>query len=290
MILKRANDRYDDIKSAEGRLSHLHGQARHALAASLQRQRYSMMCAEIGRNILERAYGHSQAIAILHDVAIAGSHECIDHLMIDAQSGEVHVISTQHLGSVIVQELGNKWHADYGRDRYEIEDPRQRLRRQMTMVQAVVGPERNVTGIALLPPDVRCDDHDNRWIFLLPSDRFESFMNKRRGGNDPDRLPRLSHDELLRVSGLFIDCAKALAEAMPDNAIEYLNTIHGAIRIKRLPNGHYALRNQSNPALIEAVRGLVRGQGWWNPKYHNWVVPPEIMEKVRQHFAGDNKK
>lgn len=287
MILKRANDRYDEIKTAESRLSHMHGPQRDAAAKEIQHKRYSLVCAEIGRNILERAYGHNQQIAILHDVSVPSSDEKIDHLMIDAQTGEIHVISSQHLGSVVAQAAGNHWRADYGRDRYDMEDPRQRLRRQMTQVQNVVGKGSAVLGIALLPPDVRCEQNENRWIFLLRSDRFESFLSDRRGGTHPDRQAKLRPEEVLKIADHFM-APKTEAKAS-EGDVEYLKTRHGTIRIKQLHNGHYALRNQSNPELIDAVRGLLKGQGWWNPKYHNWVVSPEILEKVRQHFADLDK-
>lgn len=288
MILKRANDRYDEIKTAENRLALLHGPEREKFSEGLQRQRTAIICAEIGRNILERAFGHNQAIAILHDVTISGSDDIIDHIVIDAQKGEIFLISTQHLGSFVIQESGNRWNADYGSDSYEIEDPRRRLRRQITLVQTIVSQDQNILGLALLPPDVRCGQSDNHWIHLLRSDRFESFIVDRRGGLAPDRAPTMRHQEMLAIADLFISIADAPAPDKP--IVEYINTRHGTIRVKQLPSGHYALRNQKNPELIDTVRNLIRNSsGWWNPKYHNWVVPPEVMENIREHFKDDKK-
>jgi hypothetical protein len=155
----------------------------------------------------------------------------------------------------------------------------------MTQAQIIVGKDRTIIGLALLPPDVRCEDGDNRWIHLLRSDKFESHISNRRGGNDPNRVHKLCNQELLAIAEKFNGPAEAATDAL-----EYIKTRHGTIRIKKLPNGHYALRNQSNPDLINTVRALVRGSsGWWNPKYHNWVVPPEVMENIRTHFEADKK-
>lgn len=51
-----------------------------------------------------------------------------------------------------------------------------------------------------------------------------------------------------------------------------LTTEHGAVRLSRIPNGAYAIRNEPTAELIEVVKGACKGRGRWNPRFRNWLV------------------
>lgn len=57
-----------------------------------------------------------------------------------------------------------------------------------------------------------------------------------------------------------------------DDALQTVSTPHGAVKINRIRDGRYALRNEKNDALIEIVRCACKGRAQWNPRYRNWLV------------------
>lgn len=61
---------------------------------------------------------------------------------------------------------------------------------------------------------------------------------------------------------------------------QVIATSSGEITIRKIADDCFALRNDKNPALIEIVRTACKGHGRWNPKYQNWIVPHQQLEKV----------
>lgn len=58
---------------------------------------------------------------------------------------------------------------------------------------------------------------------------------------------------------------------------QIISTRHGDIRIIRIPDGRYALRNDKNDALIEIVKSACKGKAQWNPRFRNWLVSEEDL-------------
>jgi hypothetical protein len=63
-------------------------------------------------------------------------------------------------------------------------------------------------------------------------------------------------------------------------APQLISTPHGDIKITRLKDGRYALRNDKDEALIELVRGACKGKAHWNPRYRNWLVSEDAMPGI----------
>jgi hypothetical protein len=59
-----------------------------------------------------------------------------------------------------------------------------------------------------------------------------------------------------------------------------ITTRHGEIRIARIPDGRFALRNDNNDMLIELVRAACKGRARWNPRFRNWLVSGENLPEV----------
>jgi hypothetical protein len=289
MILKRAHDRYKDIKTAESRLRKGIVQAceSKSLISKIQDLRYAMASAEISQKIMERAYGHSQTIAILHDVRMPEEGETINHILIDAEFGKVYVINAHHIGGIITQKQRSEWIVHYGREKISIEDPRIKIRRQIDYVKKVINSKYPVVGICLLPQDAEFSDNENKWIHLIKSNRFEAWIADSRGLRHHNYKSEINRDELIQISNLFSNPAK---DSEKPNNIEVIETVYGKIKIKPLGNGYFAIKNDYKPELVEEIIGLVKGRAVWNSKYKNWIVSLELMNKVREHFSSVQKR
>ena len=288
MILKRAYDRYEDIKTAENRLRKGLVQTceSKSLISKIQDLRYAMASAEISQKIMERAYGHSQTIAILHDVKMPEEGDIIKHVLIDAEFGKVYIINAHHIGGVIKQKKNNQWTVYYGREKISIEDPRISIRKQIDYAKKVTNNKYPVIGICLLPQDTEFSDNENKWIHLVKSNYFEAWITENRGFHHQKYKPEISHNELLQISNLFSNPAKNSENT--DN-VEVIKTIYGVIRIKPLGNGYFAIKNDYKPDLVKEIIDLVKGKAVWNSKYKNWIVSLELMEKIRKHFWSPDK-
>ena len=49
-------------------------------------------------------------------------------------------------------------------------------------------------------------------------------------------------------------------------------TSTGEIKVSRIPDGRFAVRNDANADLIEAVKTSCKGRAQWMPRYRNWLV------------------
>ena len=49
-------------------------------------------------------------------------------------------------------------------------------------------------------------------------------------------------------------------------------TSTGEIKVSRIPDGRFAIRNDANADLIEAVKTSCKGRGQWMSRYRNWLV------------------
>lgn len=62
----------------------------------------------------------------------------------------------------------------------------------------------------------------------------------------------------------------------------------GEVKINRIPDGRFAIRNDRNDDLIDAVKTSCKGSGQWMPRYRNWLVAEadvamvlrDILEKI----------
>ena len=72
-----------------------------------------------------------------------------------------------------------------------------------------------------------------------------------------------------------IDAVKASRDAP-----QIISTPHGDIKITRIPDGRYALRNDKDDALIELVRGACKGKAQWNPRFRNWLISEDALKSV----------
>jgi hypothetical protein len=70
------------------------------------------------------------------------------------------------------------------------------------------------------------------------------------------------------------------AERASSGAPQIFATPHGDIKITRIPDGRYALRNDKDEALIELVRGACKGKAQWNPRFRNWLVSEDALPSV----------
>lgn len=65
---------------------------------------------------------------------------------------------------------------------------------------------------------------------------------------------------------------------------EKLETTHGFIHLRKLPDGRIALRNDPDENLIGLVRKACKGRGTWNPRFRNWIIEetdlPRILETL----------
>jgi hypothetical protein len=68
--------------------------------------------------------------------------------------------------------------------------------------------------------------------------------------------------------------------ALQADVPEKIITLHGEIRIARIPDGRYALRSEKSEQLIEVLKEACRGRARWNPRYRNWLVSGEDIQQV----------
>lgn len=59
---------------------------------------------------------------------------------------------------------------------------------------------------------------------------------------------------------------------LPGDGPWTFQTSLGEIKVSRIPDGRFAIRNDTNTDLIEAVKTSCRGRGQWMPRYRNWLV------------------
>ncbi len=57
-------------------------------------------------------------------------------------------------------------------------------------------------------------------------------------------------------------------------------TTHGKIKVNAIPDGRYAVRNDRNDRLMEAVKTSCRGHGQWNARFRNWLIGEEQINSV----------
>ena len=49
-------------------------------------------------------------------------------------------------------------------------------------------------------------------------------------------------------------------------------TLAGELKVSRIPDGRFAIRNDANSDLIDAVKTSCKGRAQWMPRYRNWLV------------------
>lgn len=54
----------------------------------------------------------------------------------------------------------------------------------------------------------------------------------------------------------------------------------GELRVSRIPDGRFAIRNDRNDDLIEAVKSSCKGRGQWMPRYRNWLIADDSIVGV----------
>lgn len=80
-----------------------------------------------------------------------------------------------------------------------------------------------------------------------------------------------------------------VSERSGGRAPQHISTPHGEIRIARIPDGRFALRNEKNEALIEIVKHACRGKGQWNPRFRNWLISEDELPAVLRAIQLDLK-
>ncbi|MXO49673.1 hypothetical protein GRI69_15595 [Erythrobacter vulgaris] len=59
-------------------------------------------------------------------------------------------------------------------------------------------------------------------------------------------------------------------------------TAAGELKVSRIPDGRFAIRNDRSDVMIEAVKTSCKGRGQWMPRYRNWLLAEsEITEVIR---------
>jgi hypothetical protein len=72
----------------------------------------------------------------------------------------------------------------------------------------------------------------------------------------------------------------AAQHAKSVSAPEVVATPHGDIKIARIPDGRFSIRNAPNEQLIELVKAACRGKAQWVPRYRNWLVTGDRLPEV----------
>ena len=57
-------------------------------------------------------------------------------------------------------------------------------------------------------------------------------------------------------------------------------TSTGEVKVSRIPDGRFAIRNDANSDLIEAVKNSCKGRGQWMPRYRNWLISEAEIDSV----------
>lgn len=55
----------------------------------------------------------------------------------------------------------------------------------------------------------------------------------------------------------------------------------GPVTAIRLPDGSYALRHGRDGAVVEHVKSIAKGRGYWNGRYRNWIIPSARFLEVQ---------
>ncbi|UUR07918.1 nuclease-related domain-containing protein [Sphingomonas glaciei] len=80
-----------------------------------------------------------------------------------------------------------------------------------------------------------------------------------------------------------------LPAAQPEKSgdlLKVVETPHGCIKIARIPDGRFSIRNAPDEQLIELVRAACRGRAKWVPRYRNWLVTGDRLPEVLEVLSG----
>ncbi|MXO86480.1 hypothetical protein GRI38_10635 [Altererythrobacter aurantiacus] len=326
MILKEASAVAADIAELE----QLRASASHTHHAAIDKRLVRLRKGATGErsaaHFLNREFGNSESIGLVHDVRIAvgGDVAQIDHLIIHRFQQAAWLLETKsYSGRLSCDEHGD-WTMWYGKKPTPVASPVNQARRQAILLrqwldEAKVTTVRTITPVVLVSPTssvkrkhlasdahvVKSDNFGAWW--LQQADKIgvvsalSMFGRHLANGMSAQDLTELGQ----RLSDAYVPAvrdwrkelsipAKAIAPAaeltpspapMPAAFPHTIDTVHGAITIRELPDGRLALRSDTNEELISVVRGACKGKARWNPRFKNWVFDAELFDDIRVAIA-----
>lgn len=329
MIWKNADDRKSDLELLE----QLRANAPATHQARIQKKIANVRSGQKGErdaaHFLNREFGTSQTIGILHDLRLEHDGEVaqIDHLVIHRYQATAWVLETKNYAGRITCDEHDDWTVwNHGKPR-SIPSPLNQARRQCELLRQFLEAS-DITKISKIQPVVLISPTSSVDRSKLPadahivkSDNFGAWWRKQSADLDSGTALRMMGKHLLsgfskqdftelgqRLAAahraptydwpgmLGLDIAPnqaALASAATDQrasthiAIELtgdgpwtFETAHGKIKVNAIPDGRYAVRNDQNDRLIEAVKTSCRGHGQWNARFRNWLIAEEEINAV----------
>jgi hypothetical protein len=130
----------------------------------------------------------------------------------------------------------------------------------------------------------------SRLMTRLSHDELVALGNRLVAGHQPaafDWRAKLGFPPPPMVSAPVASAALRILDAAPqefaDSATDRvaIPSPRGPVTAIRLPDGDYALRHGQDDAMIEFVKSIAKGRGYWNGRYRNWIIPGARFPEVR---------
>lgn len=327
MILKRADDRSNDIAQLESLLSaapdHLHDRIKSQIANI----RTGSAGERDAAHFLDREFGSSSRTAILHDLRLElnGGVAQIDHLVIHRVQATAWVLETKNYAGRLTCDEHGDWTVWYGNKPRSIPSPVNQARRQCELLRQWLAVH-NISSIHKIEPVVLISPSSSidrsklaAGNHVVKSDNFGEWWRKQSatiGLGTALRmigkyaLSGMSEEDLAHLGTMLAAAHQpaaydwrsrlglahsAVLDTVSQSAPTRLSglgpwavdTPHGQVTISRIPDGRYAIRNERSDALIAAVKQACTGRGRWNPRYRNWLVEEAELDAVLQAIIGD---
>lgn len=275
-------------------------------------------------HFLNREFGQSRRIGILHDVRLCVDGEVaqIDHLLIHRVQQAAWVLETKNFSGRMVCDEHGDWTVWNGGKPIAIASPVNQARRQAILLKAwldahSIATIRKIEPVVLISPRSSINrKHLGPGEHVVKSDNFGSWWNTQtekigvtslfgmvgrhivNGMSEADlvdlgRQLSEAHSPLSRDWRATLRLSESVgsSEIHPvsgshDDGHRVIETRLGAITITRLSDGRFTLRNDPNEALIDVVRTSCRGLARWNPRFRNWVFAEENRQAILSKLAS----
>ena len=139
----------------------------------------------------------------------------------------------------------------------------------------------------------------SRLMTRLSHDELVALGNRLVAGHQPaafDWRAKLGFPAAPEAGAAAAVAASRIVETAPDGLADSatdrvaIASPRGPVTAIRLPDGDYALRHDRDEAMIEYVKSIAKGRGYWNGRYRNWIIPSARFPEVRSLLQADHPR
>lgn len=268
-------------------------------------------------HFLNREFGRSRTVGVLHDLRLCVDADVaqIDHLIIHRVQQTAWVLETKNYSGRLTCDEHGDWTIWRGGRAFDIASPVNQARRQAALLSAWF-EDQAITNIRKIEPVVLISPRSSvsrkyleKGDDVVKADNFGRWWNDKAdkiglatiaGMVGRHLVNRMSEDDLIELGRRLKDAHVPITRdwraslrlpplqaatvedqvSNDDSGARVIETAVGRIKISQLPDGRFALRNDSNDALIEIVKASCRGLARWHPRYRNWVFAEDSLDEI----------